>query len=322
MFGKKLTIFLLSLLMLTGCGVKQMLKGEYYLSQRKYKDGILAFKNEVNTIPDDSRTHYYLGRLYLADGQAAAGLTHLKKAVNLDATDPDHHFWLGVAYAAVRQKAQERKCYLQALTVDPNHLQSRIYLAHSQLEGGEHEQALANYQRVLKRWPDEPASLYNRALALQKLGRKHEERGAWKEYLDFYSAGPMSRRAVAHLNRLGDFSYRNHLIGPRTLTLRRIAFKPTTADLTAEDKDTLRFLGAALVNAERLSVHIVAFSDGDKSLAEKRAKAAKKYLLEQFPQIAFSRIKVAWFGEAESIRVADSEYRIGESVNFITATEG
>lgn len=313
-------IVLILVLVTNGCGVKQIVKGEYYLSEKKYKQGILAFQNDLKKQPSRPQVHFYLGRLYLADNNPKDGLTHIKRAAELDPTKADYLFWLGVAYSGNKQGDMEPKSYEKALALDPNHLQSRIYLAHTQLERKLYNEALANYNFVLKKWPDEPASLYNRALIINKLRRTKEEKLAWKEYLDFYGAGPMARRAVEHLNSLGDFSYRNHMIGLRTITMRKIQFKPVTTKLTADSKESLYFFGEVLTNAKNVSIHIVVYQKNNKKLAEQRAKSIKKFLLDYFTTLTSARLKVAWFGASETIKVGKKRFQENESVNFITAS--
>lgn len=297
----------------------RVVQGEYYLDTEKYREGIDAFEKNLDSKQDDPTVHYYLGRFYIAENHPRQSLKHMKEAVKLAPNKAEYYFWLGIVYSANKNSYLERKSYEKALTLDPKHVQSRIYLAHTQLEKGYYKSALKNYSIVLEDWPDEPASLYNRALALNKLRRKKDEKLAWKEYLDFYPSGPMARRATMHLNRLGDFSYRNYLIGKRTITLRQIQFKSGSDRLTSEDKDSLAFLGSVLRYATDVSIHIVAYKNKDKQLAEKRAKSVKKYLLGYLENKGFHRLKVSWFGTSEQVHVDRRTFRQNESINFITA---
>jgi tetratricopeptide (TPR) repeat protein len=243
----------------------------------------------------------------------------MKKAVKLKPSSADYHFWLGVVYSANKMRYSEWKSYEKALKLDPRHIQSRIYLAHTQLERGYYKSALKNYSIVLKEWEDEPGSLYNKAFVLNKLRRRKEEKVAWKEYLDFYSSGPMARRATRHLNRFGDFSYRNYIIGHRTITLRTIQFRPSEDTLTYNDNKSLVFLGSVLKYAKDVSIHIVVYCKKDKQLAEKRAKSIKRFLLKRIGKKGFHRLKMSWFDVPERIRAGGMTFRQDESVNFVTA---
>lgn len=317
---KFFVIFPALIFLITGCGMKQMIMGDFYLTGKKYKDGIRFFQSEVDENPDNSTSQFYLGRYYLADHQPKDGLIHLIRATELDPLNAYYQFWLGVAYFENNQPEKEWKSYEKALSLNPNHLKSRIYLAHSQFERKQYREALANYSIVLKKWPDEPASLYNRALTLKYLDRPTEEQKAWKEYLDYYPAGPLTRTAVGHLNSLGDFSYRNHIIGLRTITLRKIQFEPFSATLTGEAEKTLYFLGAVLSIAKDVSIHVVVYQKNNLTSAEQKAKNIKKYLIDRYPQIESSRIKISWFDVPETISVGDKRFSEDESVNFFTAS--
>ena len=317
---KLLFLYIVSVALFISCGVKQLVKGEFYLSNEKYNDGIHSFERELRKNPYDPRINYYLGRFYLGNNQPKEGLAYIKKATELDPANANFQFWLGIAYSANKQQNLEWRCYEKALALNPNHLNTRIYLAHTQMERKQYKAALKNYSFVLKKWPDESASLYNYALALNKLKRTEEERVAWKEYLDFYPTGPMARNAVFNLNSLGDFSYRNHLIGLRTITLRKIQFKPLTEKLTKNSEESLKFLGEVLKNTKNISIYIVAYQKNNNELAKHKTKSIRNYLLKRFPELKSSMLKMSWFDVSETIKIGKKKFSRDESVNFITAT--
>lgn len=313
-------IFLVWILFASGCGMKQQFMGDFYLTGKKYRDGIRYFETEIQKNPDEAKSHYYLGRYYLAEKQAVDGLKHLEHAAKLEPSNAYYHFWLGVAYSENKQPDLEIKSYEKSLELNPHFLKCRVYLAHTQFERKLYEDSLANYSIVLKNWQDEPASLYNRALCLMYLGRTKEEKTAWKEYLDFYPSGLMTRNAVEHLNRLGDFSYRNHIIGPRIVTLRKIQFEPFSDKLTGVAKDSLDFLGEILSISREVSIHVVVYQKNNLKLAEQKAKNIKRYLDEKYSGIQSSRINISWFDVPEKISIGDRIFNEDESVNFFTAS--
>ena len=69
---------------------------------------------------------------------------------------------------------------------------------------------------------------------MKRLGRTPEEKLAWHEYLSIYPSGAMARRATANLNYLSDFAYRNHKLGPRTITTEKIYFEPFSPKLVKQ----------------------------------------------------------------------------------------
>lgn len=312
-------IILAAVLIIQGCSAGRTVKGDYYLSQADYKQGIESFKKDIENDPESAEANYFLGRLYLADSQGQKALPFLKKAVALKPENAEYWFWTGMAHAANKMRKQEWECYEEALKLDPDHLKSRLYLAHTQLERNLYEEALNNYVKVLKKAQDEPSALFNRALALNELKREEEEKAAWKEYLGYYPKSPMSANAVRHLNLLGDFSFKNYLIGARTVPLPRIDFIPLNPKLSGEAMTALDDLGEVLTQKKDLAIHIVVYHKNSKALAEQRAKQIKLYLLERYPQIPAHHLKVSWFDTPEIIRIENKEFFQDESVNFITA---
>ncbi|WDP92846.1 MAG: tetratricopeptide repeat protein [Desulfobacter sp.] len=306
-------------LLLTSCVVKNIVTGEYYLAGRAYKTGIKTFEQALAEQPDSPENHYYMARYCLGDNQVKKGLKHINEAVKLDPYNPDYLFWQGVAYGANKAKKAEWQSYEAALKINPAHVNARLYLAHTQLERKQYKAALSNYGQVLGKRPQEASALYNRALILDILGRSGEARSGWKIYLEQYWEGAMAVSAVRHLNHAGDFAFRNYLIGVRTLAMHAVEFTPFSLDLTQEARFSLNRLGKILDQDRNLVIHIVAYQKNNPSLAEKKAKKIKAYLLEQYPGIDPAMLKASWFDQAEKIKLNKKRYDLDESVRFITA---
>ena len=88
-------------------------------------------------------------------------------------------------------------------------------------------------------------------MALEQLNRPADELLAWKQYLKHYPDGKWALRAVEHLNSLGEFSYRNFIIGYRRVPLQEITFAPESVRLLSASKPSLEVIGSILkVNKE------------------------------------------------------------------------
>lgn len=324
-------VYLAVVVLLTGCApaenigmqavevgksIQLRVLGEHYLQTDNLERGEEAFRQAVRERPDSAEANYYLGRFLLAGGKAKEALPPLEKAADLEPGKADYHFWLGVACGENGLRDREAKSYARALEIDPKHVQSHIYLGHLQLRKKLYGEALDSYRKTLEIWPESPAALYNRALILKALGRTPEERTAWLEYLALYPAGNLARRATDHLNKLGDFSYRNHTLGARTLTLERIAFKPFTAELDSSSHPSLKLVGATAVNMGRGTLQVAVFQKNNRELARKRAISIKKYLQDQFPDLRGDRIGISWFAVPEEFTVGGKKLRADESVRF------
>lgn len=299
-----------------GTSLKYHVQGSHYIASRDYSKGEQLFRSAVSEDPSSQHTNYYLGRFLLAQGKDKEALPYLKKAVDLDPGDPDYNFWLGLAYGQNGKRKLEKQSYLNALALDPEHLQSLIYLGHSHLRNKEYDSALTTYNKVLKVWSLCPSALYNRALIMKILGRTPEEKLAWLEYLDIYPSGALARRAANHLNMLSDFSYRNHTLGARTVTITKIHFKPFKADLDSDSYPSLKLIGAAASNMDKGTLQIVVYQKNNKKLARQKAVSIKRYLLETFPGLKGDKIGISWFGEPEKFSLSGKQMTADESVRF------
>jgi tetratricopeptide (TPR) repeat protein len=301
--------------------VKYGLKGPHYLDNHKYKEGIEAFQEELKTNPENAEANYYMGRFQLADNQPKEAQPYLEKAARLSPKDADYQFWAGVAYGLNGKKDLEFKSYQRALELKPTHVDALTYQGHVYLERSEYQKAFDNYKKVLELDPDNPSALYNRALVLNRLKRSAEERQAWLDYLSMYSGGPMATQAAIHLNDMGDFQYRNFLIGSRTITLETIKFQPVSPEIEKSSYESLDILGNIMKNNQKVSVHIVTYQKNNAKLAEARAKSVKSYLLKKYPEIDSTRLILSWFGLSEQIKTEKKTFKADETVNFITAVQ-
>ena len=158
------------------------------------------------------------------------------------------------------------------------------------------------------------------ALALLGLNRRDEAREALQQFLTYYPDGSLGIQATETLNGLGDFTWRNHPIGLRTVTLHAVGFAPGSAfDFAYGSTDSLDVLGSMLENNQDLAIHVVVYVDGDKALAKKRAQRIQSYLVLSFPKADKNRILLSWFGQGEQLPEQDAI--LNESVNFFTRVD-
>jgi len=299
-----------------GTAIKHSITGEHFLSRQDYSQGAEKFRTAVTDNPDSALANYYYGRFLLGDKEYRNALKYLQKAADLDSTNADYQFWVGVAQGSTSRKSLEKKSYLKALAIDNDHLQSLTYLGHNLLEDKKYSQALESYNRALAIWPESPSALYNRALILTKLSRKPEALEGWQGYLSCYPSGAMTRQAVVHLNNLGDFSFRNHSLRTRTVTIEKIYFQPFSARLARESYPSLQLIGAVYRTMKKGRLQIVVYQLNNKELAKKKALNIKRYLLKEYPEIGARNIGVSWFATPETITTGSAKQKLNDSVNF------
>ena len=319
---RNLIVLTLAALLLWGCASMRNaytdhVRGPWYMNQGKYKEGLAAFGPELEANPESWETAYWMGRYHLALNQPEAATPLLERAVRLEPGDAEAHYWLGVSYWAQGQWAKERAEYEKTLALDKDNLGANLYLGHNYLDQGEWNKALAQYDTVLRLDDEQPEALYNRAVALDNLNRTAETRLAWKAFLDLHPEGGMALAAADQLNGLGDFSYRNVLVGQRRVTLARIEFD-TRGEVAAQSRPSLELIGAMLANNKDLVLHVVAYVDGEPSTAKARSKAVQRAILAGTDGLEARRLPLSWFGSAEKVRAGGRTWSLKESVNFVT----
>jgi len=300
--------------------VKHSITGEHFLITEEYSRGAENFHQEVLENPDSTLANYYYGRFLLGKKQYKEALPYLQKTTRLDPDNPDYYFWLGVVYGSLGKKSSEKKNYLTALSIKENHLQSLIYLGHNQLGSKAYERALTTYTKALKIWPSSPSSLYNRALILTRLDRKPEAVDGWLEYLSYYPSGAMTRRAVAHLNSLDDFSFRNYTLRSRTITIEKIYFDPLDVEITKGSLASLELVGAIYKNMKKGRLQLVVYQLNNKHLAKQKVIKMKRFLLKKYPEIDKKNIGISWFGSPEIIKTSKGKKKTNESASFFISS--
>ncbi|MFV0435874.1 MAG: tetratricopeptide repeat protein [Desulfopila sp.] len=297
-------LLLFATLGLSGCMVKEMadnlvytVRGDYYLRSGDPVAGEAYFRQQVVAQPENAASNYYYGRLLLRERNAGRALPYLQKATALRPESSDYQFWLGVAYGLLDQGRQERVHYQQALRIDSTNEQALVALGHSFMRSHQYGQALATYGRALSLWPENPVALYNRGLALTRLGQKNEARRAWLGYLQANSSGELASTAVDHLNTLGDFSYRNYFLGSRVVAVQAVRFVEGGAAVAPESVSTVVQIGEVAARQPARILQIVVYRGGDARLAKARALGIRQLLLAKVPGLSASRVGVSWFGQ-------------------------
>lgn len=310
-------LFLLLLSSCAGVGAE----GERYLLAGDYDSGAQRFRELVRESPDSQDANFWLGRFLLAGKDAGAAVSYLRQVASGDVDNIDYQFWLGVAYGETMQPGLEEAQYQKVLSLDPGHISALLYLGNNFLNRGRFEEALESYNRILELRPKDTNALYNRALSMHFLGRSPEEKIAWLEYLWRYPAGPLALRATEHLNRLGEYSYRNQRLWGRQVTLTKIWFQPFQGLLRRGSYRSLNLLGEIVSKIPKVQLQVVMYQKNNKELAQARAVSVQDYLVQHFPELQ-GRVQISWLGGEDVFVVQGQEVRIDESVRFFLTRKG
>jgi tetratricopeptide (TPR) repeat protein len=321
---KEILPFLIMLLLVSVAGCSKVgttldgMQGQYYLDRADHAGGRAAFASRLAEKPDDPVLNYYMARFELGADNPDAALPRIQKAVALSPGTVEYHFWEGVTWWALMQPDKESAAYKRALVLDPNHLSANLYLGHNMLDRGNNDAALAHYNKVLSLNPHESQAMFNKSVALERLKRTAEMKKSLLGYLERYPDTSLACQGVRMLNKSGDFSWRNHVIGLRTVPLQAVAFRTGTAILTDGAASSLQRIGAIMSAKPSLELHVVVYVGGNAKLARERALAVRTHVHRVFPDVASKRLVPSWFGQSEMIKTDGGAYARNESVNIFT----
>lgn len=146
-----------------------------------------------------------------------------------------------------------------------------------------------------------------------KKGETRAAKRAWQQYLSQHRSGKWAWRAVSHLNNLGDFSFRAYQLGYRKLVLSHQAL---LGENNSPDnlKKEIRVLGLLLRDNPELDLHIVTYEEKNIARAKSQARELKNLLLTTTGKQAHSRIRLSWFGEAETVTAVTHTYRLAKGI--------
>jgi tetratricopeptide (TPR) repeat protein len=315
--NRRFWILGLFLLALSGCAVGQTLQGKYFLNMEEYDKGIRTFSQRLIENPEDPEANYYMGRLLLAKEQPKKALPHLQKAAALKPNVAEYHFWTGVGHWALGQSDKERASYLKALELNSRYVPAHVYIGHTYQDRGDLDKAMEHYRSALRFEPSNPEALYHRAMVLQKQGKATEEAKAWKSYLDEHPDGPLAQNASRYLNARGDFSYRPHQVGHKSLVLAWIRFIKGTDVLHSQAEPSLHVVGKAMEKVPSTTLTVQSFARDDLDLAKRRGDRVKEFLVRRYG-LDPSRIVVEPYGRPENVMAGGTVYALDHSIVFKT----
>ena len=145
----------------------------YYLVQR-YQEGI-EFVNKALRINENIAKGYYIkGSIYRESGDTSRAVSSLETAIEQDAELSNAHYDLGVIYAA-RRNPLAMQYYENAIRLEPARKDALYGRARFLQDLGKTDQALSEYEALLKKDPSCDKCLYNIG-ALQLEIKKNPEK--------------------------------------------------------------------------------------------------------------------------------------------------
>lgn len=273
---------------------------------------------KIPTVPtlQSAEANFLTGRGLMREGLIKEAMALLQKAAIEAPENHEYALWAGLCFAANGRRVEERLAYKRAMDIGSANLTLLLNIGHSYLEERSFEDALYYYDKVLNLESTQQAALYNRALIYHLLGKTEEERTAWKSYLEQYSFGVKSFRAVQRLNNIDDFTYRTYQIGQTKIILKQSELLDINKQnpISYNRERLLRYLQ----HNPSLALDVVTFNAQKESLARETAIRIKEQFINQFELSRKDRIRLSWFGEAESVDTHSGTKPLTESVLIFT----
>ena len=137
------------------------------------------FRRVLSLEPDRIEALVNLSNLLLENGHSSSSLTLLKPALSRAPKAPELWLALGVAYRALDDTAEAERHWREALALNPDYPQALANLADLVADRGRVDEALALYERVIRRDGRNAQARLNRAVLYFLKGQM---RDGWRDY--------------------------------------------------------------------------------------------------------------------------------------------
>lgn len=176
MIVKYRSIWLVSLILffiasgLLGCSAeakkeRHWKKGEKYLSQNKFRDAVIEFKNVVKIDPDDARGHFQLGKAHLSTGEFREAYARFLKCIQIDPAFAEARVQLGKLYLMARQYDKAREQAEAALAGESPCPEGRLLMSMIHMAQNRPNDALKEAQEAVNAAPKSIDALLHLAAA-------------------------------------------------------------------------------------------------------------------------------------------------------------
>jgi tetratricopeptide (TPR) repeat protein len=250
-------------------------RGEAYLTEKKFQEASLEFRNAVQIDDKLAQAHWGLARAYEGMEQYLQAIDELRRTVALDADNLDARVRLGnyyiLAYQTERKaelRGEAERLYQEVLAKDPNHIEGNILKGTVLFSFDKREEALAALKRAVELNPQRIESLMSLALYHRQVGEQSKAEEVYKHALSIND-----RSALVHLE------YAKFFVSQNRLDLAEAEFR-RAVEVDSQNRDARRTLASFyLVNKQldRAEESFKALAELDRDRPEGRAVLADFY---------------------------------------------
>jgi len=173
--------------------------GLRFAREGRWAEAADAFAKAVRASDDDPELRYYLGVCEASAGRVDAALTSLRAALELDAGHTRARVTLARLLSARGDDARAVGHYRTAAEARPDDLALAVELGAALLRGGDHDEAAAAFDAVVRRDPTRRDARMGREFSRVAAGRWAEARAGFEDDL---KAFPDDARIAVSLARL------------------------------------------------------------------------------------------------------------------------
>ncbi|HLL17035.1 MAG TPA: tetratricopeptide repeat protein [Pyrinomonadaceae bacterium] len=181
--------------------VEHVERGEAYLTEKKFQEASLEFRNAVQIDDKLAQAHWGLARAYEGMEQYLQAFEELHRTIALDDNNLDARVRLGNYYILAYQRerkdelrAEAERLYKDVLGKDPNHIEGHILMGTVLYAFGKREDAYAALTRAVELNPQRIESLMSLALYHRQVGEPSKAEEVYKRALS-----TNDRSSLAHL---------------------------------------------------------------------------------------------------------------------------
>jgi tetratricopeptide (TPR) repeat protein len=259
-------------------------RGEAYLTEKKYQEASLEFRNAVQIDDRLAQAHWGLARAYegmLGENPQLVGqvITELRRVVELDQNNLDARVSLGTYYVAAYQQSKDEKdrgeflkeserLAKEVLDKDPNHIEAHILRGAVLFASGKREEALGEFTRAVELNPQRIESLMSLALYHRQMNDTAKAEEVYKRALSIND-----RSALAHLEYAKFFVSQNRTDMAEVEFRRAVEVEPTNRDA----RRTLASFYLVNKQLDRAEESYKALAELDRDRPEGRAVLADFY---------------------------------------------
>ena len=175
LFGER-TVFALMALLLPVTAATYLTNVERFPSGEgaQLRAQLPQLERDASTFPNHFLSQYRLGNVLLRLDECAAALPPLQRAVALQPNDGWAENDLGGVLSCLRRPREAIAPFRVAVRVMPDEPRPRYGLAWALEQTGDYTGALAGYQAIRHRWPNDPVAMAREAVARYNHGEREE----------------------------------------------------------------------------------------------------------------------------------------------------